>query len=198
MPRNSPDWEAVESAWHNPAVNVDSLGVLQGVALRHRRQRTLVAVEVLISLVLLALAVIAVREHPSAGVWLWSAALGVHAVGLWWIGLRSRAVAQRALNQPTAMFLRSWRAACRRQLVTVRTGLTLLALEALLLILLLTSALAGAPQWGLRIIPAERLWFVALILALSAGAWLVSVRTQTLVELERASRLQADLETAGP
>ena len=198
MSRNSSDWEAVESAWHNAAEKVDSLGVLRTVALRHRRQRALVAVEGLISIVLLALAVIAVREHPRASVWLWSAALGVHAVGLWWIGLRSRAVAQRALRQPTAIFLRSWRAACRRQLMTVLIGLTLLALEALLLILLLTSALAGGPHWGLRIIPAERLWFVALILALSAGAWLVSVRTRTLLELERASRLQADLETAGP
>src|SRR5574341_231116 len=176
MSRNSSDWDAVESAWREAASPVDSLGVLRSVAMRHRRQRLLMLVELLISVALLVLAVIAVREHPGAAVWAWSAALAVHAVALWCIAVRSHTVAQRALLQPTATFLRSWRAACRTQLLTVRAGLTILALEALLLLVLLGNAWTGGSLWGVRIVPAERMWFLSLIVALLTGAALASIR----------------------
>lgn len=196
MSRSSPDWEEVETAWlaSTEEDRVDSLGALRLVASRHRRQRTGALVESVVALALIALAVIAVREHPGQGIWIWGGALVAHAAAIWWVARRSRDVARRVLVQPTAAFLASWRSACRQQLAAVRIGLAILTFESLFLAVALVSALSGASFGSLRILPSERVWVASLIAVLGVAAWLVLVRSRMLVELERASRIQRDLE----
>ena len=196
MSRISPEWEEVESAWLDSANEnaVDSLGALRVVASRHRRQRAGALLESIVALALIALAVIAVREHPGRGIWIWGAVLVAHAAGIWWVARRSRDVAQRVLVQPTATFLAAWRSACRQQLTAVRIGLGILTFESLFLAVALVRALSGATFGSLRILPSERVWVASLIAVLGVAAWLVLVRSRMLVELERASRMQRDLE----
>ena len=196
MSRTSPDWEDVESAWLESAEEdrVDSLGALRVVASRHRRQRAGTLVESVVALALITLAVIAVREHPGRGIWIWGAVLVAHAAGIWWVARRSRDVARRVLVQPTATFLTSWRSACRQQLAAVRVGLAILTFESLFLAVALVSALSGVTIGSLRILPSERTWVASLIAVLGVAAWLVLVHSRMLVELERASRMQRDLE----
>lgn len=193
MSRTEPDWNEVESAWLQPPAGerIDSLGALHAVAQKRRRQRALALAEAIVSLTLLALAIIAVREHPGAAVWLVAAFIVAQAAGVWWVARRSHDVAQRALAQPTATFLDSWRRVCHRQLRVVRTGVWLVVVE----VVLVAAVFAATGRW--RSVPDERVWVLGLIAVLAMAVWLALLRSRVLAELQRASRMQRDLATEG-
>lgn len=180
------DWSEVTATWRRmpaPAPRGRDIRTAAG-----RRLRLVTALDLLVALLLLWLAVSVIAEHGGWVGWLVGTVLAAQTAAIVALAWMQRVVVTRMLSASTREFLEGWVRSSRRQLGLIRGVALLLAVELIMLVLWI----AAAGRSG-GILAQERWWYVTLVAALGFGIWLGRVRSRTLAALAGSTRAQEEL-----